>query len=104
MGWVFHKQLFVEGRGSTGCGKTRAVTMLGLGCASYQGMPSGIRKSPKNKKLVQRRGLPRLRLICILPVAENVFPRVTPPLNRRKRLGGKEVGHGNSRLVPMPRC
>ena len=28
MGWVFHKQLFVEGRGSTGCGKTRALTML----------------------------------------------------------------------------
>jgi len=23
MGWVFHKQLFVEGRGSTGCGTTR---------------------------------------------------------------------------------
>jgi hypothetical protein len=25
---IFHKQLFVEGRGSTGSGKTRALTML----------------------------------------------------------------------------
>ena len=73
------------------------------GRASYQGMPSGIPQIAKKQKTRVETGLSP-SLICSLPAAENVFPRLTPPLNRGKRLRGKEVGHGNSRLVPMPRC